>query len=675
MISYRLGFYQAEPRRAEELIRAIKRHPGCCDTVWLTAMGYYPSLERHKKYAADWIPIAKMFRDAGIRVSMQIANTVGHGYWEQLRPELNDPFIQGMLPRGGEEPYLVGPDGAKNESCFCWRSPQLREYINSVVAIYAEAIKPYRLWFDDDLRAHNHSHVLHGCYCERCIAEFNRQEGTDYTRAELVERMNYSDLDLRQKYIDFIRRGMYDFTYGAVKACLAVAPDTRFGLEYEHLHNYHGVNDEHILGALYDASGREVETRPGASYYNDKAPFEQYEKALCLSAANSLLPTYVTASVAEIEDLPGVAFGKSIGGIANEGTLDLAVGCTGLTFTDVQSCHEPMEYYERIFARIAELRPYWERLSKVSKTCSRSGVAIYWGTAPHLSPSAEGAPLCAWDRVLLENDIRLMRLGVPLTYEQSRPAAYLLHHATVDAMTDADIEFLLTRPVITDGESVAKLIMRGFANRFSLTPEPLGNLSEEHFTDSPINTCPAGSFYNENPYAASEPMQRYVFRDLDETTEVIGIAFSDHFLGNGKEFGPCTLVTRMQGIDSREVRWAIFGYSIWSDIVSAAKRNQILGALDAIAPMPTRILSDEQAVVIPSVDGEGRVVAATVSSASQSGTEDVRLAVRCPRGKDITVMGTCQRSIHFTVVEQGEAEIILCIESLLPYETVTLFFD
>jgi hypothetical protein len=91
--------------------------------------------------------------------------------------------------------------------------------------------------------------------------------------------------------------------------------------------------------------------------------------------------------------------------------------------------------------------------------------------------------------------------------------------------------------------------------------------------------------------------------------------------------------------------------------------------------MPTRILSDEQAVVIPSVDGEGRVVAATVSSASQSGTEDVRLAVRRPRGKNITVMGTRHRSIRFTVVEQGEAEIILCIESLLPYETVTLFFD
>ena len=99
MITYRLAFYQAEPDRARELIEAIKRHPGSCDTVWLTSMGYYPALAQHETYAKNWVPIAKMFRDAGIKVSMQIANTIGHGDWDQLRPEKNDPFIQGMLPK------------------------------------------------------------------------------------------------------------------------------------------------------------------------------------------------------------------------------------------------------------------------------------------------------------------------------------------------------------------------------------------------------------------------------------------------------------------------------------------------------------------------------------------------------------------------------------------------
>lgn len=674
MITYRLGFYQTETARAHELIEAIKCHPGCCDTVWLTSMGYYPSLERHVAYADAWVPIADEFRDAGLEVSMQIANTVGHGDWEQLAPERKDPFILGMLPDGSEEPpYLVGPDGKENVSCFCWRSRQLRDYLTEVIKIYAARIRPTRLWFDDDLRAHNHSPNMYGCYCTRCIKEFNRRKGTRYTREELVQKIHTEDVSLRRDYLDFIREGLYAFTYALANACLEVSPTTRFGLEYEHLHSYLGASDEHILGALHDVSGREVHTRPGASHYNDKSPWGQYEKALCLSAANSLLPSYVTECVAEIEDLPGVAFGKSIEGIVTEGTLDLAFGCTGLTFTDVQSCHEPIRYYERIFARIAESRPYWERLSDLSRRHRRGGVSIHWGETPHLMPPDPGAPLIFWDKILEDRDLNLLRLGVPLTYEQDT-AVCLLHHSTVDAMTDRDVELLLTRPVITDGESVARLCERGFAAHFALTPTPIGNLSEEHFTESAVNACHADAFYNENPYA-SVPMQRYVFDRLDERTEVLGNAFEDHFLTDGDELGPCTVLTEIQGTPVAGVRWAIFGYSIWNDIVSAAKRDQILGALDAIAVMPARLRSTDPMVLIPSVDAEGRTVAVTLSAASQSGSGETYLLVRRPRGNAITLMGVRNRTVPFVAEESGKEELHIRIAPLLPYETVTLFFD
>ena len=102
--------------------------------------------------------------------------------------------------------------------------------------------------------------------------------GTSYTREELVRQMNYESLALRRKYLDFIREGMYDFVYGAAKACLEVSHDTVFGLEYEHMHNYLGMNDEHILGALHRAAGKDIHTRPGACHYNDKSPWGQYEK-------------------------------------------------------------------------------------------------------------------------------------------------------------------------------------------------------------------------------------------------------------------------------------------------------------------------------------------------------------------------------------------------------------
>ncbi len=443
MITYRLGLFQYEEKRAKEFATAVKRNPGSCDTVWFTTMGYYPPLWKHEQYAKEWAKVLPIYKDAGIKVSIQIANTLGHAEWAQLDPEKKDLFAQGMISDDDDDPYLVGPDGIKNKSCFCPRSKSFRKYINSVVAIYSRLLKPDRLWFDDDLRAHNHKPNKFSCYCDRCISEFNKQHSVSFTRKELVHEINYGDLSFRRKYIDFIRGGIYDFTYGACKAILEVSPDTAFGLEYEHEHNYLGPNDEHILGALYDASGKEIHTRPG------------------------------------------------------------------------------------------------------------------------------------------------------------------------------------------------------------------------------------GGFYNENPYAAGKPMQRYVFKGLDERSEVLGVMRNGYHLDDGKYIGDCTLITET----ACEGKWAIFGYSVWHDIVSSAKRNQIVGALDAIAKMPVRLLTEEPCVIVPSVDKENKVSAVTLSAASQSGIEDLLLIVRAPKGKNISIMGTRRNDVEFTADAINDNELTIKIYNLVPYETVTLFFE
>lgn len=672
MITFRLALFQAQERYARELVEEIKKHPGCCDTVWLTAMGYYPSLEKHVSYAEGWIRSSEIFREAGLEVSMQIANTCGHMDSEMLDPKYDNEFMWGMRPDKGDDPYMVGPDGTKNKSCFCWRSESFREYINSVVKIYAERLKPTRLWFDDDLRAHNHMPNKYGCYCDRCILEFNKLCNTEYSRDELVRLMNYEDTELRRRYIEFSRKGIYDFVYGASRACLEVSPDTSFGYEYdhEHIHNYLGKDDLHVLSAFYDASKRPVHTRPGGGYYNDKSPWDQYEKALKMSELNSRVPDYVSEIVAEVENLPGVLWGKSIGGIVNEATVDLAVGCTALSFTDVQSCHEPIENYGRLFEKYARLRPYWERLADVSKRTHRGGVAIYVGEAPHLRRLSENEPFCAWERALEEPDIKLTRLGVAVTHDQKCPSAYLVHHDTVDSLTDNDIRFLLTKPVITDGESVDKIRKRGFAESFALSLRPVDNNTEEHFTACEENGKKAGLFYNENPYAAS-PMRRYVFEDLDEKTKVLGEIRRGVHLSDGALLGAGSVVTST----SEGGKWAIFGYSLWSDIVSSAKRNQIVSALDSICNMPARVYSEEQIVIIPSVDKNGKTVSVTLSAVSQNGAEEVLLGVRAPVGRKLCVMGTRRNDISVEILSESDGETLVRIKDLVPYETVTLFFE
>ena len=565
---------------------------------------------------------------------------------------------------------------SKNIGCFCWRSELLRTYIGEAIKIYVKKLRPDCLWIDDDLRAHNHAPAKVGCFCERCISDFNKREHTAFTREQLVWEINYGDTAVRDRYSKFCREGLYDFTYAIAKACLSAAPEITFGWEYSHSHSYMGRDDDYILGALHDASGRDVMTRPGGLHYNDKSPWGQFEKAFILSSANDLAPAYVAEKLAEIEDLPGVVFGKSIGGIINEGTLDLVFGCTGLTLTDLQSCHEPIEYYERIMAALAVARPYWERLSHLSKTAHTGGVCVYHGEAPHMRPLSEGETPFAWEKMLRENDTQLLRLGVPVSYHSDHPAAYLIHHDTVDTLTDGDIEFLLTKPVITDGDSVAKLCQRGYADRFALTPEPIDGNIEEYFPPLPFTDGRSDMFYQENYYAA-KPMQRYVFRDLDARTRTLGEIRRCPLLDDGARVGSCTLITETvpKNSTSPSSKWAIFGYCLWNDLTSATKRNQILYALDCITQMPAKLITAEQAVMVPTVDDDGKTLAVTVSSASQSGTDRMELSIRRPAGTRISAQTATGRAVGFTLSCVTEAEILLSLDPILPYEIVTLFFE
>ena len=673
MIVFRLGLFQAEEERARELAEAIARNPGCCDSVWLCTMGYYPPIRFHEEYARNWLPSAEIFRRAGLTVDLQISNTLGHGDFDQLDPKREDVFSEGMRPTNGEDPYMVGPDGTKNIGCFCWRSDMLRDYLCATVKTYASVLQPNRLWFDDDLRAQNHAPNTYGCFCRRCVEEFNRRTGTAYTREDLVHEINYGSLDLRLRYVEFMREGLHDLTLALANACLEVSPHTAFGYEYSHSRCYIGRDDIHILSALYEASGKEVYTRPGGSYYNDKSPWGQFYKAFSISCANTTLPPYVTERLAELENLPGVVYGKSIGGILNEATVDLAFGCTGITLTDVQSCHEPMSYYERIFRRLSVARPYWERLRALSKNAYPGGVAVYLGDLPHSKPLSPDAPPFRWEKMLREDDVPLLRLGIPLSYDQHKPCAFLLHHDTAAALTDRDIEFLLTQPVITDGETVDSLIKRGYGSFFALTPMKIDNLTDEIFTHCPENGTKAGLFYTENCYAAS-PMQRYVFGDLDERTKILGEARRNIHLSDGALLGACTVITDVVH-PSAEAKWLIFGYSIWSDIVSSAKRQQIVGGINTIAPLPATLLSEEQAVVLPSVDENGQTLAVTVVAASQNGAEEILLNVWKPFGKTVSAMSTKGAFTDVTLLSASDGRMTVRLGSLAPYEAVTVFLD
>lgn len=676
MITLRLGKQHNNPEEAKALTEAILRNPGSCDNVWFSTLYGYPPIEAHREYAKGLRESAMIFRDAGINVSLQISNTFGHG------PRMKSTDCRGLVFDGTPAEVMVGPKGKSTPYCFCWRGEFFRKYIKESTQIYASLIKPDSIWIDDDMRADTHGvgdmdfagPYDFGCYCDNCIREFNKLKGTDYTRQQLLGEITHGNPEVRKQYVDFCRNGIGDFAAFVSKAVMEVSPNTVMAHQFAHWGNYMGQDDNHVLDAFYHVTGKPPMVRPGGGYYHDKEPLGQFKKSIEISLANSVLPTYVKDRKAEVENLPNVAFGKSPVGTIKESTMHLAYGCTGLTYTIVQSTNEPLERQEKILKLFSKVRPYWEKLSELSHTTARGGVAIVHGEAPHLKKLREDEGPFDWVNIPYSKDTKLLTVGIPITHENKKASAYLLHHDMIDYLSDNDIEFLLGQCVLTDADSVKKLCERGFEDRFRLKLTPLAQLGSayEVFTDSKVNEYATHSRFGE-AYHFLAPMEKYVIDGTDDSTEYLGMA---HHTVTNENLGGATIIAATFDKDgNKQSSWVVSGYCVWSDIISESKRNQLLNAIDTISPLPAKLISAEQCVVIPCVDDSDKTAAVTIASASIGGSEELEILMRNPVGDKITVMSNEMKNIEPISVTKTDDGIKITLPGLIPYEIVTVFAE
>ena len=164
LLSNRLGSStQKNDEFIVSMLEEIKKHPGSIDEVWFATDYGFPPLSVHKAAAEKLAETATIIREAGIRVSLQLSNSLGHG--EYMAAQNN----AGLVYDGSPVENVVGPDGTKAKYCFCWRGIHLIDYVKQELALYSSALHPDVVWVDDDLRPNNHSPVNLGCFCDDCI--------------------------------------------------------------------------------------------------------------------------------------------------------------------------------------------------------------------------------------------------------------------------------------------------------------------------------------------------------------------------------------------------------------------------------------------------------------------------------------------------------------------------
>lgn len=622
--------HEENVRYIDEFIATVRANPGSCDEVWITTAYGFPKLERHKEIADYQSTLAEKFRQNGIRVSMQIANTLGHGSYMVSRD------CTGLAFEGSPAETMFGPDGVESKLCFCWNGKYFTEYYKKVMEYYA-VIKPFRVWIDDDLRARNHKPVEHGCFCDACVAKFNKTFGYSYSRKELVHTINRSSIKVRDQWTSFIRQGLHDFTYTLVSEFVKHSPKTLFALQNGANGSYTGYGHGHLFEAMYKATNADLGYRAGGGAYNDHEPSAFINKARSIEYQNSLVPAYVSDLRPEIECLPDVAYGKSANGLAFETDLYFAYGATAMSYAMICRQYEPLGgYHAREFAKFAQHRPYLKKLSEYNKRTEVSGVEYMLSKNAHLRPQADDEPDFSYvDRKAFAGGLDPI-LGLPLSYRSGDGSkVYQLTERAVASLPKEEIEFLLTQPVFTDGKCISMLIEQGF-DAFGIEAHAVPTVAVwERFLPCPVNEALWGTkwgqtYYDQNGYAFLPKSDRVMpVNAFMGTNPNIKEFFPDHAQ---YPFGLSAVIVTTTGGG----KWAIFGNNPWSRTVSFDRRTQILSAIDYISDgkaIKTYLADPLQAIVRPRVTPDDKIACVSLVNTTVSDSEELTLVIRTPESE------------------------------------------
>ena len=655
MLTQRLAVFlpeedEANQKYIEEWLRIVKENPNSCHEIWLTTALGYPTLERHREIAVYYKQISEKFRSAGIRVSLQINNTLGHGDFIRLRD------CSGLVNDHTNIETMMSPSRATSPYCFCWRGEKFIQYNKEVAAAYAE-FHPYRIWFDDDLRAMNHHPVERGCFCDHCIEAFNKEYSHTFSRENLVYTINHGDISVREEWTRFIRDGLYRFTYEIAKAAAQVFPDVRFGLQYGPNRRYTGYGYNFLFDAMRDASGKGVGFRPGGGAFDDNNPSEFIRKARILEWQMVEAPDYIEDIRPEIECIPDVAYGKSANGIVFESDLYFAYGATAMSYAMMNREHEPLSYHAKEFALFSEHSEYWKRLSRINMKTKPSGIEIAVSKKSYLRPLKENEADFRFEMEYYDAGFA-PTLGMPLTFRSGdRNKIYCLTKENTIGLSEDDILDLLSHPVFADGKSIQMLMERGFDVFGVEAYETSVLMLSEEFLPCAVN---------EGIHAPRWDKLNIVepgFTFLPKSDKVTPI--SQYFGANStvKPLFPENK-TYPYGIAAFTVTtpyggtWTAFGNHPFV-YTSLARRNQFFSAMDLISAkksLKAKLLEPLKAIVLPRVNKEDKVLCVSIVNTTVGQSGELTLLIRNPESEHFSFQSGTVSDVPLAYEKKTNAE-------------------
>lgn len=655
----------------ENYIKYSSKYPRACDNVWLPTLYGYPTKETHAKTADFLKTVAKKFREKGISVSLQLSNTLGHGEYMSCKD------CSGLVYDGSPVEKMVGHDGIIAEYAFCWRGKHFRQYINETTAFYVESIKPECVWIDDDLRVSNHAPVNFGCFCDSCMKAFNDENGTNFSREELVDNILFGDIKWRERYVEFLRKGLYDFVYELCSTIHHSCKKTKIGYQYFCNGAYSGYGYSFIFDAMRDATGHLPLSRPGGGAYNDHNPNNFLYKALDINWQNRMLPEYVKVKCPEIENTPHVVYGKSNAGIAFETTYYFVNGNTDMSYSMAMSVNESWDFYEKTFKLFSEHRKYWDRLAKCNIESYQGGLQYYLSKNMWMKKLEKGQDIFDLNKEPTIEMYSYFHTGIPFSYDTDEQQIVLLHPESARFLSNDEIEYLLSKNVITDGETLEILCKKGYDLKLNATrvcEKQAGKLFEQiekHSSNVEGFKKWRSSFFTPGKKDV------YYFLPENEDVEILGKYYNTvpvlpftNDINNPYGYSTVIFTTKNGGT------WAALGYTPWKGIISFSRREQILNIADYISDngLCARLKTPIQSMLHPRKNKEGKTICVSITNCTVGASGELDLIIRNPKTENFYFMA--QRGVESKCnYEKVGKDYLIKVPSLDAWSIGTIFCD
>ncbi len=653
VLSLRLGDKDnADQVYIDRLIKAIMESGKPFDEVWIATPYRFVPLEESKEIVKSIKRTAEKFQAIGITPSLQISRTIGH----------SPLLLKGDTIDNSAMNRIVFMDGNVSPGRLCWNNEHLRKYIYESTKIYA-AMHPEVVWIDDDLRIYTSgaSGASALCFCDHCIRLFNARNGYTYNRESLRKDFLESK-EIREEYIAFHIMCLTDFAGMITKAVRAAAPDAYMALQGgNNGQEFVAASQEAVLKEMQAISGHIVGFRAGGGVYCDHDPRQIIRKAMSINHMHSRMPEYATMRTCEIENLPFVAYGKSVEGTCIEAAVYMAYGCNMASVT-LMNQSEPLSFHQRSFQKLAKYKPYFEKTICHNAGTTVAGLTVYQSPNAHLALLGEEQE-ASWCQSSLHEADELLRCGIPV-HAGKNGNIYYLSQKTSQYLTKEDVEYLLKQPVMTDAASVQNLIHMGFEDAIGLhVIKNDGRLdgTAEVMTDHCVNHGFAARTWSASYYFHKE--EKYILEGSN--MEVIS-----NYCKNGEIIGcAVAVITTTYG-----AKWLVQSANMGSAVISFTRRNQLISSVNYIAerPLPAYVNTPDQILIVPRVNEAGKTVSATLLNMSVSDGEDMEIVIENPANTEYcTIMDPYAEDKRVELIQKN-GKYTVKVEKLNPWRVKTI---